>query len=103
MVCPWNSPGKNAAVGCHSRLQEIFPTQGLNLGLLHCRQILYFLSYQGSPHPGKIFLMGKKFREEEIKRWCQYALHTFYLMTFHGYTFILCFINHEFVQILYLF
>ena len=26
-----------------------FPTQGLNLGLLHCRQILYQLSYQGSP------------------------------------------------------
>ena len=29
-------------------LQEIFPTQGLNAGLLHCRQTLYHLSYQGS-------------------------------------------------------
>ena len=29
-------------------LQEIFQTQGLNLGLLHCRQILYHLSHQGS-------------------------------------------------------
>ena len=27
----------------------IFPTQGLNLGLLHCRQTLYCLSHQGSP------------------------------------------------------
>ena len=35
---------KNTGVGCHSLLQGIFPTQGSNLGLLHCRQILYHLS-----------------------------------------------------------
>ena len=35
--------------GCHSLLQGIFPTQKLNLGLLHCRQIRYHLSHQGSP------------------------------------------------------
>ena len=34
--------------GCHFLLQEIFPTQGLNLGLPHCRQMLYHLSHQGS-------------------------------------------------------
>ena len=39
--CTWNSPGKNPGVGSHSLLQRIFPTQGLNPGLLHCRQILY--------------------------------------------------------------
>ena len=39
---------KNIGVGCHSRLQKIFPTQGSNLGLPHCRQILYHLSHQGS-------------------------------------------------------
>ena len=33
-------------VGCHSLLQGIFPTQGSNLGLLHCRQILYHLSHR---------------------------------------------------------
>ena len=38
--------GKNAEVGCHALLQGIFPTQGLNPGLLHCRQILYHLSLQ---------------------------------------------------------
>ena len=37
-------------VGNHSLLQAIFLTQGSNLGLLHCRQILYCLSHQGSPH-----------------------------------------------------
>ena len=36
-------------MGCHFLLQGIFPTQGLNLGLLHCRQILYQLSYKGNP------------------------------------------------------
>ena len=48
-LCPWNSPGKNTGVGCHFLLQGIFPTQGSNLGLLYCRQILYCLSHQGSP------------------------------------------------------
>ena len=45
-----DSPGKNTGVGCHFFLQGIFLTQGLNPGLLHCRQILYCLSHQGSPH-----------------------------------------------------
>ena len=44
-----DSPGKNTGVGCHALLQGIFPTQGSNLGLLHCRRILYRLRYQGSP------------------------------------------------------
>ena len=49
LLCPWNSPGKNTGVGCHSFLQEIFPTQGSNSDLLNCRQILYPLSYQRNP------------------------------------------------------
>ena len=44
-----DSPGKNTRVGCHVLLKGIFPTQGSNPGLLHCRQILYCLSHQGSP------------------------------------------------------
>ena len=44
-----DSPGKNTGVGFHVLLQGIFPTQGSNLGLLHCRQILYHPSHQGSP------------------------------------------------------
>ena len=44
-----DSPGKNTRVGCHALLQGIFPTQGSNPGLPHCRQILYCLSHQGSP------------------------------------------------------
>ena len=45
VLCPWNSPGKNTEVGCHSLLQGIFPTQGLNPGLPHCRRILYHLRH----------------------------------------------------------
>ena len=48
MVCPWNSPGKITGVGCHSFLHGIFENQGSNPGLLHSKQILYHLSYQGS-------------------------------------------------------
>ena len=36
--------------GCHLFLQEIFPIQGLNPGLLHCSQTLYHLRHQGSPN-----------------------------------------------------
>ena len=45
LYSPWNSPGQNTGVGGLSLLQEIFPTQGSNLGLPHCRQILYRLSH----------------------------------------------------------
>ena len=45
LLCPWNSPGKNTGVGSRALLQEIFPTQGLNLGLLNCSQILDHLGY----------------------------------------------------------
>ena len=43
----WNSLGQNTGVGSLSLFQWIFPTQELNQGLLHCRWILYQLSYQG--------------------------------------------------------
>ena len=45
---------KNAGVGSLSLLRGIFPTQESNWGLLHCRQILYQLSYQGSPTPSTV-------------------------------------------------
>ena len=44
-----DSPGKNTGVGCHALLQRIFPTQGSNPGLPHCRHVVYHLSHQGSP------------------------------------------------------
>jgi len=51
-------------VGCYALLQGIFPTQGLNPGLPHCRQILYRLSHQGSP-----MMRVKKTREIIDSKW----------------------------------
>ena len=48
LYIPWNSPGQNTGVGRLSLLQGIFPTQGLNPGLPHCRQILNQLSHKGN-------------------------------------------------------
>ena len=44
-----DSPGKNTGVDCHALLQGIFPIQGSNPDLLHCRWLLYLLNHQGSP------------------------------------------------------
>ena len=52
LLCPWNSPGMNTEVGCCALLQGIFPTEGSNSGLLHCRQFLYHLSHQGRLYNG---------------------------------------------------
>ena len=45
LLCPWDFPGKNTGVDCHSLLQRIFLTQESNRGLLHCRRTLNRLSY----------------------------------------------------------
>ena len=60
LYSPWNSPGQNTGVGSLSLLQGIFPTQESNQGLLHCRRILYQLSYQG--------ILGKRKKWHII--WC---------------------------------
>ena len=49
LYSPRNSPGQNIGVGSRFLLQGIFPTQGLNPGLWHCRWIFFQLSHQGSP------------------------------------------------------
>ena len=46
LYSPWNSPGQNTGVSSLCLLQEIFPNQGSNPGLPHCRRILYQLSHK---------------------------------------------------------
>ena len=58
---PWNSPDMNTGGGCHTLLQGTFLTQGLNPGVIHCRQIFFFffcyhLSCPGSPWLKEIFI-----------------------------------------------
>ena len=48
LLSPWSSPGKNTRVGFHFLLRGIFQIHGMNLDLLHWRQILHHLSHQGS-------------------------------------------------------
>ena len=51
LYSPWNSPCQNTGAGSHSLLQGIFPTQGSNPGLLHCRWILYCWATRESLNP----------------------------------------------------
>ena len=49
LLCPWDFPGKNTGVGCRFLLQGIFPTQGLNLCLLHWQADSLLVSPPGKP------------------------------------------------------
>ena len=60
LLYPWNSPDKNTGVSYHFLLQGICLTQGSNLGLPHCRQVLYCLNYQGSPQITTYTYLKKK-------------------------------------------
>ena len=59
LYSPWNSPGQNTGVDSHSLLQGIFPTQGSNPGLPHCRWIPYQLSCQSA------FWLGFTIRKQD--------------------------------------
>ena len=60
LYSPWNSSGQNTGLGSLSLLRGIFPTEGSNSGLPHCRQILYQLSHQGSSQMDLVsFILNK--------------------------------------------
>ena len=61
LYSPWNSQGQNIGVGSFSLLHGIFPTQGLNPGLSHCRWILCQLSHKGSPIYSYIYSFSDSF------------------------------------------
>ena len=63
LLCPWDSLDKKTGVGGHFLLQGIILTQGLNPGLLHCRQILY-----PSSHWGNLVILEKDFKEKIHER-----------------------------------
>ena len=82
LYSPWNSPGQKTGMGSLSLLQGIFPTQGSNPGLPHCRQILYQLSHREAQEYGvgslsllqRIFLTQKSNRGHLHCRWILYQL-----------------------------
>ena len=90
LYTPWNSPGQNTGVGSLSLLQGIFPTQGLNPGLPHCRQILYQVSHKGSPYlietTGYLPILGHACLKSPMRVTC---------MTFHEQEKEMGSINHN--------
>ena len=96
LVCLWDSPGRNTGMGCYFLLQGIFLTQGSNLGLLPCRQILYRLNHQGSLASPQLWLNGLNIRVSRSIR-CDWwhpdhvgktewmIWKGFFLMMFSGY------------------
>ena len=69
-LCAWNFPGRSTEMDSHSLFQEIFPTQGLNPRLPHCRRILYQPSHKGSHKNkgvGSLFLLQGDLPDPGIK------------------------------------
>ena len=64
LLCPWASPGKNIGMGCHALLQNIFLTQGLNLGLLHHKADSLLPEPPGKPL--QLFLGNMSFRIQPL-------------------------------------
>ena len=58
LYSPWNSLVQTTEVGSLSLLQGIFPIQGLNPDLQHCRRILYQLTHKGSPYMAYSYILG---------------------------------------------
>ena len=81
-----DSPGRNTGVGCCALLQEIFPTQGPNPGHLHCRQILYHLSHQGSKNTGvgSLSLLQGIFPTQELNQGLLHCRWILFHLSYQG-------------------
>ena len=66
LLCPWNFPGKDIGVGCHFLLQGIFPTQGSNPGLLHCRWMFNLWATREAPQIVGDLVQNKIQRKETL-------------------------------------
>ena len=64
-----DSPGKNSGVGCHALLERIFPIQRSNPVLPHCKQILYHMNHQGSPHCNVFYIKSKRIHLPMQESW----------------------------------
>ena len=79
LLCPWDSLGQNTGLACYSLLQGIFLTQGSNLGLPHCRQILYHVSHQRSFHTFTLEIQAMWLGVQEWYWWC-YLVYYMYIL-----------------------
>ena len=76
-ICLLGSPSKNIRVGCYSLLQEIFPIEELNLGLLHWQADSLPLSHLGSLYHvyKSVFILLQSF---VITFYSPYSKNSFY-------------------------
>ena len=84
---PWNSPGQNTEVGSFSLLQGIFPTQGSNSGLPHCRQILLPAEPPGKPKNtgvGSLSLLQRNFPTQESNQGLLHCRQILYQLSYGG-------------------
>ena len=82
-----NSPGKNIGVGCHSLLQGIFPTQGSNPGLQHCRQNSLPTEPPGKPKNtgvGSLSLLHGYFPIQKLNQGLLYCRGILYQLSYQG-------------------
>ena len=98
LYIPWNSPGRNIGVGCLSLFQGIFPTQGSNPGLLHCRRILHQLRHKGSPGTLLLafffFFFSSKMKICCPKARCPFTLYSLFRWSLFVYN-VLSFLTQE--------
>ena len=90
LYSPWNSLDQNIGVGSLSLLQGIFPTQGSNTGLLHCRSILYHWA-TGKPKntgAGSLFLLQWIFLTQESNWALLHWMQNLYQLSYQGSPFM---------------
>ena len=84
---PWNSPGQNTGVGSLALLQGLFPTQGSNPGLPHCRRIFLPAEPQGKPKNsgvGSLSLLQGIFPTQESNRGLLHCRQILYQLSYQG-------------------
>ena len=87
LYSPRNSPGQNTGVGSLSLLQGIFPTQGSNPGLPHCRQVLLPAEPQGKPKNtgvGSLSLLQRIFPTQKSNRCLLHCRQILYQLSYQG-------------------
>ena len=83
----WDSPGKNNGVDCHALFQGIFPTQGSNPGLLHCRWILLPSEPPGKPkntRVGSLSLLRVNFLTQDLNQGLLHCRCILYQLSYPG-------------------
>ena len=84
LYSPWNSPVQNTGVGSLSFLQGIFPTQGLNPGLLHCRRMVILQGKPKNTGVGSLSLLQGIFPTQESNQGLKYGRWILYQLSYQG-------------------